>query len=172
MASSEEHRRQAPACVRCMVLTVSDTRTPETDVSGRLIIELLEDRGHKVAGYRIVKDVPSDIEKIVAEAVRSGVVDAVLLNGGTGISVRDGTYEVVSRILEKRIDGFGEIFRMLSFQEIGPAAVLSRAVAGVAGDCIVISMPGSSGAVRLAMERIIVPEIAHMVFEIRKQKQA
>jgi len=170
MKSYEEHKKQAPTSVRCMVITISDTRTPETDTSGRFIVNSLKEHGHTLTDYQILKDEPDDIRYVVLEAARSGAIDAILLNGGTGISLRDGTYEAISGILDKRLDGFGEIFRMLSFQEIGPPAILSRAVAGVVGGTVVISMPGSEGAVRLAMERILLPELAHMVYEITKQK--
>lgn len=152
-----------------MVVTVSDTRTMETDTGGRLLKELLETNGYKVVRYVIVKDDYEGIRQLVAEAAAHEDIEAVLLTGGTGISPRDTTYEAVSSLLDKELPGFGEIFRYLSFAEdIGSAAILSRAVAGTVGQTAVFSMPGSRGAVRLAMERIIVPELRHVMREIYK----
>ena len=127
------HRADAPDSVRCAVLTVSDTRTPESDTSGALIRETLDFSGHRVVDYRIVPDEPEQIREVLAEWIERDDVQAVLSNGGTGIAARDTTYDAISGMLEKRIDGFGELFRMLSWQEVGAAAMLSRAVAGVAG---------------------------------------
>jgi molybdenum cofactor biosynthesis protein B len=165
---SIQHREAAPDLIRCAVLTVSDTRTEETDTSGALIRQLLTTAGHEVAVYRIVKDEPAQIRDSLEEWTSRDGVDAVLSNGGTGIANRDTTYDVIAGLLEKRLDGFGELFRMLSFEEIGAAAMLSRAVAGVYRRRVIVAMPGSSNAVRLAMERLIVPEIAHMIYELRK----
>ncbi len=167
-ASVEEHRSQAPDHVRCAVITVSDTRTEETDRSGQLIKQRLSESGHEIVHYRIVKDEPDQIDDILTDLVDRGDCDAVIFNGGTGIARRDTTFDTVSRRLEKQLDGFGEIFRMLSFDEIGAAAMLSRATAGVIGDTVVFLTPGSSNAVGLAMEKLILPEIAHVVFEMRK----
>ncbi len=167
-ASVEEHRSQAPDHVRCAVITVSDTRTEETDRSGQLIKQRLTENGHEIVHYRIVKDEPDQIDDILTDLVARGDCDAVIFNGGTGIARRDTTYDTVSRRLEKTLDGFGEIFRMLSFDEIGAAAMLSRATAGIIGDTVVFLTPGSSNAVGLAMEKLILPEIAHVVFEMRK----
>lgn len=168
-SSTEQHRREAPKSVACRIITVSDTRTPETDASGRLIRELLEERGHTIAGYAIVRDDYDGIRALLREAAADPAVEAVLLNGGTGIAGRDTTYEAVESLLEKRMPGFGEIFRMLSFAEdIGSAAILSRAVAGTIGRTAVFSMPGSSGAVRLAMTRLVVPELGHVMRELYK----
>jgi len=159
-----EHKAQAQAPVAAWVITCSDSRTPETDASGKLICDLLVKDGHTVAGYRIVPDDPERIREALDAAAADGRTRVVLLNGGTGISPRDSTYEVVTARLEKRIDGFGELFRALSFQEIGSAAMMSRAVAGVAGGCVLVSMPGSHAAVRLAMEALILPELRHMAW--------
>jgi molybdenum cofactor biosynthesis protein B len=128
---------------------------------------LLAAEGHQTTAYRIVKDEPAQIQTLLIEALEKGDIDAVIVNGGTGIAPRDGTYEVVSRLLEKKLDGFGEIFRYLSYLDIGSAAVMSRAAAGTAGGKILISLPGSSGAVKLAMEKLILPEIRHMVSQLR-----
>ncbi len=169
MTSVEEHRRESPQRVSCMVVTVSDTRTVETDTGGRLLMDLLKTSGYEVARYVIVKDDYEGIRQLVSEAAAQDGIEAVLLTGGTGISPRDTTYEAVSSLLDKELPGFGEIFRYLSFAEdIGSAAILSRAVAGTIGRTAVFSMPGSRGAVRLAMERIIVPELRHVMREIYK----
>lgn len=170
--SVEEHRKEAPASVRCMVVTVSDTRTTDTDKSGQLMRELLEQSGYVVADYRIVKDEYEQIRALLREAAASDAIEAVLLNGGTGIALRDTTYEAVRDSLDKEMPGFGELFRYLSYAEdIGTAAILSRAVAGVSASTAVFSMPGSTGAVRLAMTKIIVPELRHVMREIYKDKR-
>jgi molybdenum cofactor biosynthesis protein B len=165
---SNQHRAAAPDVIRCAVLTVSDTRTEENDTSGALIRRLLTDAGHEVAAYRIVKDEPAQIREMLDAWTADPGIDAILSNGGTGIAHRDTTYDVIAGLLEKRLDGFGELFRMLSFNEIGAAAMLSRAVAGVYRRRVVIALPGSTNAVRLGMEKLIVPELAHMVYELRK----
>lgn len=167
-ASVDLHRAAAPAAVRCAVLTISDTRTEETDRSGGLIRDLLDRHGHTVSDCRIVPDEPDLIREWLSRWSRSPDIDAILSNGGTGFARRDTTYDVVTSMLDRRLDGFGELFRMLSFQEIGAAAMLSRAVAGAIEGKLVIAMPGSTNAVRLAMERLILPEIAHAVFELTK----
>jgi len=149
-------------------VTVSDTRTVETDTSGALIRERLERAGHAVVFYAIVPDEREEIGRLVDELVQRPDCDAVLLNGGTGIARRDVTYEAIAERIEKRLDGFGELFRWLSYREIGTAAMLSRALAGVYRGRIVIAMPGSTGAVRLAMDELVLPELAHLVFEARK----
>lgn len=166
--SSQEHRAAAPERVRCAVVTVSDSRTPETDTSGALIRARLEAAGHAVVAYHIVHDEPDEIGPLLDGLVERGDCDAVLLNGGTGIARRDTTYDVVAQRIEKRLDGFGELFRYLSYGEIGPAAMMSRATAGVYRDTLVVLMPGSSNAVALAMDRLILPELAHIVYELRK----
>jgi molybdenum cofactor biosynthesis protein B len=150
----------------CAILTVSDTRTAATDTSGSRIRALLEAAGHQVTAYSILPDEPSLVRERLVELVASGV-DVVIVNGGTGLAPRDTTYEAVVGLLDKRLDGFGELFRSLSYAEIGPAAMLSRAVAGVAGRTVIASLPGSSGAVELAMSKLLVPELAHMVHLVR-----
>lgn len=156
--------------VRCAVLTVSDTRTAETDRSGRYIRGALEEHELPEAGYRIVPDEPALIRSAVESMLDESEV--ILIHGGTGISTRDTTFEVVQSMFDKSLPGFGEIFRMLSFEEIGPASMLSRASAGVIRGRLVFSMPGSTGAVRLAMERLILPEIRHLVWELVRQPAA
>jgi molybdopterin adenylyltransferase len=167
--STEEHKRKAPKTVRCKIITISDTRNPETDKSGSLMKELLEAEGHVVSSYQIVADEREKIGEAVLEGCSDPAIDAVLTNGGTGIALRDVTIETVSALYQKEITGFGELFRMLSYQEdIGPAAMLSRASAGIIQNTAVFSTPGSSGAVRLAMNKLIIPELGHLVSEVRK----
>ena len=166
--SADAHRASAPDTVRCAVLTASDTRTPESDTSGTLIRETLGFAGHTVVDYRIVPDEPDQIRQVLREWIGREDIAAVLTNGGTGIAARDTTYDAIAGLLDKRIDGFGELFRMLSWQEVGAAAMLSRAVAGVAGGTLIIAMPGSTNAVRLAMTRLVSPELGHLVYEIAK----
>lgn len=165
--SVEEHKEKAKKGVGCYLVTVSDTRDETTDQSGQLIKELLKQETHRLVGYRIVKDEPFQIESLLQETLARADVEAILVNGGTGISPRDGTYEVVSHLLEKRLDGFGEIFRFLSYQDIGSAAIMTRAVAGVAKGKMLISLPGSRGAVNLAMRRLVLPELGHMVSQLQ-----
>ena len=165
--AEKSHAERSLKTVACFVITVSDTRDEATDTSGATIKRLLEEGGHGVAGYEIVKDETEDIGALITRALAAPGVDVVVLNGGTGIAPRDGTYEVVSRVLDKRIDGFGELFRFLSYQDIGSAAMLSRAIAGTAGSHVVVSLPGSRGAVELAMTRLLVPQLGHMVAQAR-----
>src|SRR5262249_54547042 len=166
--STKQHRCASPKSVRCAVVTISDTRTLETDRGGALIVELLEGGGHAVSSRHIVRDDPTEIEPMLVKLADPDATDAVLMTGGTGICDRDQTFETVSRLLTKAMPGYGEIFRMLSYEDIGPAAMLSRAVGGVRNKVIVLTMPGSVAAVRLAMEKLIVPEIGHLVYEARK----
>ena|SRR5690625_731458 len=162
----------AKRTVNCLVATVSDTRTVDTDKSGRLIKELLHAHGHETAKHVIVPDEMSKINQLIEEGVSDNEVEAILLTGGTGISIRDVTIEVVEKRIEKEIPGFGEIFRMLSYTEdIGSAAIMSRAVAGVINRKVIFAMPGSSGAVKLAMNKLILPEISHMIHELHKDIQ-
>jgi molybdopterin adenylyltransferase len=161
--SDLEHKARAPQSVRCFVLTVSDTRTEDTDASGRAIVELLTMAGHSVAGRAIVKDDADLVHDAVERQLASPDVDAIITTGGTGITSRDRTYEVITGLLQKRLDGFGELFRMLSFEQIGPAAMMSRACAGLSGGRVVIALPGSESAVRLGMERLVIPELGHLV---------
>ncbi|UOQ94135.1 molybdenum cofactor biosynthesis protein MoaB [Halobacillus shinanisalinarum] len=165
----DQHKKEAPETVRCMVITVSDTRTKETDKSGKLMIEKLEEAQHVVVEHRIVKDERATIETAIQQGIRDEKIEVVLTNGGTGIALRDVTIETVTPLLEKEIPGFGELFRMLSYKEdIGSAAILSRATAGVSGGTAIFSTPGSSGAVKLAMNKLILPEITHVVGELHK----
>lgn len=167
--SSIEHKLEAPHSVNCKVITISDTRNEEMDKSGNLIKMLLEESGHNVVDYEIVKDEKTLIRSSVLKGCETLEIDVVLTNGGTGIAKRDVTIEAVQSVIEKEIPGFGELFRMLSYQEdIGSAAILSRAIAGVSMDTAIFAMPGSSGAVKLAMEKLILPELGHVVREIRK----
>ncbi|MBA2173330.1 molybdenum cofactor biosynthesis protein MoaB [Halobacillus locisalis] len=167
--SVQEHKKEAPDHVRCMVLTISDTRTVESDKSGRFMMEELQQKGHEVVKYEIVKDEKASIMSHLEEGVSDPAIDVVLTNGGTGIAKRDITIEAVQSIIDKEIPGFGELFRMLSYTEdIGSAALLSRAIAGTKGTTAIFATPGSSGAVRLAMEKLISPEMTHVVRELRK----
>ncbi len=166
--SQREHKSGAPGTVRCFVLTVSDTRTEATDTSGRAIAELLADAGHALVGRAIVRDEPERVSALVSLHVADADVDVVMTTGGTGITSRDGTFEAIDALLEKRLDGFGELFRMLSYHDIGPAAMMSRAVAGVVRGKIVVSLPGAEGAVRLALSKLLIPELGHLVQQARK----
>jgi molybdopterin adenylyltransferase len=159
----KEHLKDSPRQVGCAVITVSDTRDEQTDKSGQLIRQLLEAGGHRIVHYRIVKDSPLQIKGELAILVENPKCQAILLNGGTGIAPRDTTYDTLAKMLEKRLDGFGELFRYLSYQQIGPGAMMSRALAGTLRGRIVISMPGSPGAVELAMEKLVLPELGHLV---------
>ncbi len=163
MRSDVEHKQRAPGSVRCVVITVSDTRTADTDTSGRTIIDLLTGAGHTVVGRSIVKDEPADVRSTIERQLASLEVDVIITTGGTGITSRDTTFETVDALLEKRLDGFGELFRMLSYQEIGSAAMMSRATAGLSAGHIIIALPGSEAAVRLAMEKLLLPELGHLV---------
>jgi molybdopterin adenylyltransferase len=166
--SQAEHKARAPRSVRCFVLTVSDTRTEDTDASGRAIAEMLAAAGHQIAGRTIVKDDPDLVRGTIERHLAAPEVDAIISTGGTGITSRDSTYEAVSGLLQKRLDGFGELFRMLSYQQIGPAAMMSRACAGLSAGRILVCLPGSEAAVRLAIEKLVVPELGHMVEQATK----
>lgn len=164
--STQQHRHEAKekGALRCAVLTVSDTRTLETDRGGALVAEHLTGGGHEVVRREIVRDDTAEIQA----AIRGADADAIILTGGTGITARDVTPDAVEELLDRKMDGFGEIFRMLSWEEIGPAAMLSRATGGKMGNKIVLAIPGSTAAVRLAMEKLIVPELSHLVHEANK----
>ncbi|GGC93792.1 molybdenum cofactor biosynthesis protein B [Thalassobacillus devorans] len=167
--SVEQHKDEAKLSISCMVITVSDTRTKETDKSGNLMIDRLTSHGHHIVDHRIVKDEGQAIREAVSDGCEDPEVEAILTNGGTGIAKRDVTIETVAALFDKEITGFGEVFRMLSYTEdIGSAAILSRAIAGVSGDTAIFSTPGSSGAVKLAMDKLIIPELSHIVREIQK----
>ena len=166
--SVEEHRASGRGPLNLAVLTVSDTRTLETDSSGALIVALAEEAGHRVVSRDIVPDEPARMTLVLRTLHARDDLHAVLVTGGTGISPRDQTYETVSALLTKPLPGYGELFRMLSFAEIGPACLLSRAVGGLMDKLVILVMPGSRAAVELAMRRIILPELPHIVHEARK----
>lgn len=167
--STAQHRRAAEKEIAaCAVLTVSDTRTPETDSGGQAIVDALTAVGHQVLERAIVRDEPDEIAARLEGFLARSEIQVILTTGGTGISSRDTTIEIVERLLTKRLDGFGELFRMLSYDEIDAAAMLSRAVGGLVGETLVFSMPGSPHAVELAMSRLIVPELRHLVWERRR----
>jgi molybdenum cofactor biosynthesis protein B len=163
-----EHRATAPEKVVCAVVTVSDTRTPQTDTGGQEVCERLTAAGYELGAREIIRDEPLAMRELLARFRDDLAIDAVLLTGGTGVSSRDQTYETVTAMLTKPLPGYGELFRMLSFAEIGAAAMLSRATGGVMGKTVVLTMPGSPAAVRLAMEKLIVPELRHLVREARR----
>lgn len=160
------HRRAAPCRVRCAVITISDSRTTATDLGGATVAELLSAAGHEVIAREIVTDEPAEIQRQVRRWQAS--VDVILLTGGTGIGRRDQTYEAVTELLTKPLPGYGELLRTLSYQQIGPAAMLSRATGGLVDTTVVLTMPGSPAAVRLALEQIILPEVGHLVAEATK----
>lgn len=164
-----KHRAEAPKSLNLAVLTVSDTRTGETDTSGALIVELAEAAGHRVIERAIVPDEPDPMRSLLQGYGARDDLHAVLVTGGTGISARDQTQETVSALLTKSLPGYGELFRMLSYAEVGPACMLSRAVGGLMGRTVLLVMPGSRAAVELAMSKIILPELPHLVREARKQ---
>jgi molybdenum cofactor biosynthesis protein B len=166
--STQQHRQASPKAVRCAVVTVSDTRTLASDRGGELLATSLTGAGHQVVRREIVADEPTRIRAILTELADAAVVDAVLITGGTGIAARDQTFETVSQMLTKTLPGYGELFRMLSYQDIGPAAMLSRTIGGVIGQVVVLTMPGSPAAVQLALEKLILPELGHLVYEPRK----
>ena len=164
--STQLHRKDAPKRVRCFVLTISDTRTPASDSSGNAIAEALRAAGHEVIGRQFVRDEPADVRQAVSSHVHHAQV--IVTTGGTGITSRDSTYEAIASLLDKTIDGFGELFRSLSYAEIGSAAMMSRACAGTIGRTAVFALPGSEAAVRLALEKLILPEIGHVVRELQR----
>jgi molybdopterin adenylyltransferase len=167
---AEEHREKAgQGAVTVAIVTVSDTRTPETDQNRHYIEKRLAELGHVVAAYRLIKDEPDQVAAVIEELTAMPAVQLVLFNGGTGISPRDTTYDVVSRYLHKTLPGFGELFRLLSWQEVGAAAMFSRATAGVYNNTLVFSMPGSPNAVQVALEKLIIPEINHLAWEIARK---
>jgi len=164
----QEHKAHAPASVGCFVLTISDSKTPETDTSGALIRELVSAAGHRVTGHAIVNDEPDQVAAVIRSGCAAPSVEAFILTGGTGITSRDSTYEAIEALLDKRLAGFGELFRMLSYQEVGAAAMLSRAQGGVVQGRVLFSLPGSPNACRLALEKLIIPELPHLIREVRR----
>jgi molybdenum cofactor biosynthesis protein B len=153
---------------RCAIITLSDTRTPDTDTSGQTIRKLLEADGHEIATYQLIKDEPSQLEPLLDDLLSKSDIDVIITNGGTGISARDQTISSIEQVLDRPLPGFGELFRMLSFQQIGSGAMLSRATGGIARGKVIFAMPGSSKAVELAMARLIIPELKHLLRELKK----
>ena len=166
--SVQEHKGHAPASVGCFVLTVSDTRTEANDTGGQAVRDLLATNGHTVTGHAIVRDEPEMVTTTLNRWLADEGTQVIITTGGTGITSRDGTFEVVDGMLEKRLTGFGELFRMLSYEQIGPAAMMSRATAGRAHGKAIFVLPGSPDAVRLAMTKLILPELGHVVQQLRR----
>ncbi|NCC35219.1 MAG: molybdenum cofactor biosynthesis protein MoaB [Chloroflexia bacterium] len=168
----QEHEAQAqregPPTIRCGVLTISDTRTPDNDTSGSTIRTALTQAGHDVVRYSVVPDEPDQIITLVRSYAADGC-KLIITNGGTGIARRDSTVDAIDTLLEKRLPGFGELFRMLSYDDIGPAAMLSRAIAGVYGGALIFCLPGSTAAVKLALDKLIIPQTAHLIWETVRQ---
>jgi molybdenum cofactor biosynthesis protein B len=164
----QEHKASSPQSLRCAVITVSDTRTIDTDTGGTQVVDRLKHAGHEVVLREIIRDDPSTMRSLL-ESLRNQIeLDAILMTGGTGITSRDQTFETVTSMLSKPLPGYGELFRMLSYQEIGSAAMLSRATGGLLGGKVLLTMPGSPAAVVLAMEKLILPELGHLVREARR----
>ncbi|MDZ4781600.1 MAG: MogA/MoaB family molybdenum cofactor biosynthesis protein [Planctomycetia bacterium] len=166
--SVSEHRASSPRRIQCAVITVSDTRTPETDTGGATAIDLLNEFGHHVVVREVIRDEPTAIRAIMESLRTRDDIDAILLTGGTGLGSRDQTFETISSLLTKTLPGYGELFRMLSYAEIGAAAMLSRAVGGLIDKQVVLTMPGSPAGVRLAVQQLIGPELAHLVREAKR----
>jgi molybdopterin adenylyltransferase len=167
--SYDQHLRSAKDIVaRCAVITLSDTRTVETDTSGQLIQKLLTDAGHNVGEYRLIKDDRATLASLLLELATDPDIDALLTNGGTGIASRDQTIGVVEKMIDQPLPGFGELFRMLSWQQVGAGAMLSRATAGITRGKPIFAMPGSTKAVDLAMTQLILPQLRHILHELRK----
>jgi molybdenum cofactor biosynthesis protein B len=169
MGTAEHRQKAGHGPVTVAIVTVSDSRTPDTDQNRQYIEARMAELGHFVAAYRLIKDEPDQVAAVMDELTAMPAVQIVLFNGGTGISPRDTTYDVVSRNLEKTLPGFGELFRMLSYAEVGAAAMFSRATAGVYRGTLVFSMPGSPNAVQVALEKLIIPEINHLAWEVARK---
>ncbi|QDU97713.1 MogA/MoaB family molybdenum cofactor biosynthesis protein [Lignipirellula cremea] len=166
--SQQEHKADAPTEIRCAAITVSDTRTEETDTGGKLLVELLTAAGHEITARKILPDEPDAMRLLLVDLSERDDVDAILMTGGTGVSSRDQTYETVSALLTKPLPGYGELFRQLSYEQVGSACLLSRAVGGLLDRTVLLTMPGSPKAVQLAMEKVILPELGHLVREARR----
>ena len=164
----QEHKASAPRSIGCFVLTISDSKTEETDTSGALIRERLTGAGHTVVGHAIVRDEPTQVAAVIRKGCADPAVEAFVLTGGTGVTSRDSTFEAVEALLDKKLTGFGELFRMLSYAEVGAAAMLSRAQGGVVQGRALFSLPGSPNACRLALEKLILPELGHVLREVRR----
>jgi len=167
MSYAEHIKSSKEIIVRCAMITISDTRTIETDTSGKKIAELLAIAGHLLVDHRVLKDEPAELYPWLSELLLRSDVDAILTTGGTGIARRDQTVGVIEQMLEQVLPGFGELFRHLSYEQIGSGAILSRAVGGIAKGKVIFAMPGSTGAVELAMTKLILPEIRHLVHELK-----
>ena len=163
----QQHRNESASQIACGVITVSDTRTLESDLGGQTIADLIEKAGHQLVCREIVPDEPTTVRDMIAKLAATDPIDILLITGGTGIAARDQTPEAIGPLLTKTLPGYGELLRMLSYQEIGPAAMLSRAAGGLIGSTVVLTMPGSPAAVRLAMEKLILPELGHLVMLAR-----
>ncbi len=166
--SHQEHKKEAPVSIGCAVLTISDSRTEQDDESGDLIKQKLISNGHRIVAYILLKNEPEPLKETIYELLEQEDIGAIITCGGTGLGNRDITVETVLPILEKKLDGFGELFRSLSYQEIGSSSIMSRAIAGVVNGKVIICLPGSLGAAELAMEKIILPEIGHMIREANR----
>jgi molybdopterin adenylyltransferase len=164
----QEHKATAPRAIGCFVLTISDSKTVETDTSGALIRERLTGAGHAVVGHAIVRDEPTQVAAVIRKGCGDPAVEAFILTGGTGVTSRDSTFEAVEALLDKRLTGFGELFRMLSYAEVGAAAMLSRAQGGVVQGRALFSLPGSPNACRLALDKLLLPELGHLVREVSR----
>ena len=165
---ADEHKAAAPSQLRCAVVTVSDTRTLETDSGGQLVVDLLTAAGHEVRRREIIPDDPEVMTPLLLSLQGEEEVEAVLMTGGTGITSRDQTYETVTQLITRPLPGYGELLRMLSYEQVGAAAMLSRATAGLMHQTVVLTMPGSPRAVELAMQKIILPELCHLAREARR----
>jgi molybdenum cofactor biosynthesis protein B len=164
---TEHHNLAGQTLVRCGIITLSDTRTLETDTSGSKIAQLLRSTGHEVMDHQVIKDEPSLLLPVIQQMLGREEIDVILTTGGTGISRRDQTIGVIEKLIEQPLPGFGELFRMLSFQAIGSAAMLSRAVGGIVGRKAIFAMPGSTAAVELAMTTLVIPELKHLVHQLK-----
>ncbi len=167
MYTSTPHPSSKNNSISCAIVTVSDTRTPETDQSGQLLQKMLENAGHTITRYRIIQDEKFQVVAQITSLCQLEDINAVIFNGGTGIAPRDITYNAIENLLEKTLPGFGELFRWLSYQEIGSRAIASRATAGTYQGKLVFSLPGSTNAVKLATEKLILPELVHLSSQLR-----
>lgn len=164
------HPDREKIVVNCAAITISDTRSPENDRSGQLIQKLLIEVGHQINFYSIIKDEPGQIQAQLAQLCKRSDIDVLIFNGGTGIAPRDTTYDALANLLEKTLPGFGELFRFLSYQEIGSRAIASRTIAGVYRQKLIFSLPGSTNAVKLGLEKLILPELIHLVKQLEIPK--
>ncbi|MBL1209696.1 MogA/MoaB family molybdenum cofactor biosynthesis protein [Geminocystis sp. GBBB08] len=162
------HQDSQIKSVNCAIITVSDTRNEETDISGKIMQQILINFGHKIIHYQVIKDNPDDLKSLLINLTSNQELNCIIFSGGTGISPRDNTYDILNQMLEKTLSGFGEIFRFLSYQEIGSRAMASRATAGLYNGKIVFSLPGSQNAVKLGLEKLIIPELTHLIDQINK----